>query len=556
MTTLSVFGYIPQYEDFAHLRATTIVVDDLDIVNSLDVTGNIALTGNLTMTGDLAVTGNTTLTGNLTLDGFASYIDAQPQASPAIVGSAGTTTENIWDVDVEGDLLVAVVFSSDKFVTFDVSDPTTPVQLGSLQSSTTIDDPTMVRLKGDYAYVVTGDNVNRFLTVYDVSDPTTPVRYGFVADPSTYLDGTEGFEVQGKYAYATGADADTFSVWDIGDPANPAYVSSVTDASDLDSCSGIAIKGKYAFVCAKNADKFTTVDISDPLSPTVAATIADATDLNGVFKVFIDGNIAYVTCRIGDTLTLLDISDPLAVTVLSSVATSEYPWKVEVLNDLAYVTCKDTDSFQVIDVSDSSAPAVLRTLTDSTNLDRPQGFRVQGNYAYVATGDTTDSIVVIDLLGSRFPHVELGSAKINKATVTGELHVQGSTNFQNGVIIGQSGLAVHGDTSISGRLKLVKGAVTQITSITTNVTLHDDQGIITTVSSTLAATSTATFTVTNNRIIATDAVLVNIMDYGGSAGIPNVIADNIAAGSFDIIVSNSHASAALDGTLEILFVLI
>jgi len=100
------------------------------------------------------------------------------------------------------------------------------------------------------------------------------------------------------------------------------------------------------------------------------------------------------------------------------------------------------------------------------------------------------------------------------------------------------------------------GAVTQITSITTGVTLNTDAGEITTVSAALGAGVDATFTVTNSAVEAADCIIVNTKTYGGTAdGIPICTCQSVAAGSFEINIRNTGA-VALDAVVVISFVVI
>lgn len=96
------------------------------------------------------------------------------------------------------------------------------------------------------------------------------------------------------------------------------------------------------------------------------------------------------------------------------------------------------------------------------------------------------------------------------------------------------------------------GTVTQGTSITTGVTLNTTTGQITTVSTTLAAAGEAAFVVTNSVVAATSVVVASLASTS-SAGTPFVGVSAIAAGSFTILITNLHASAALDNTLTINF---
>lgn len=98
------------------------------------------------------------------------------------------------------------------------------------------------------------------------------------------------------------------------------------------------------------------------------------------------------------------------------------------------------------------------------------------------------------------------------------------------------------------------GAVTQLTDITTGVTLNKACGRVTTVASTLAAAAEATFTVTNSTVAATDTVVLSTT-YAG-AGTPLIYCSKVAAGSFNITITNLHASSALDAVLVINFTVI
>lgn len=86
------------------------------------------------------------------------------------------------------------------------------------------------------------------------------------------------------------------------------------------------------------------------------------------------------------------------------------------------------------------------------------------------------------------------------------------------------------------------GTVTQGTSKSTAVTLNTESGQITLNGAALAAAAEVSFTVNNDKISATDAVLVN-HGSGGTAGSYLVQANSIAAGSFKITVANVSAGS-------------
>lgn len=98
------------------------------------------------------------------------------------------------------------------------------------------------------------------------------------------------------------------------------------------------------------------------------------------------------------------------------------------------------------------------------------------------------------------------------------------------------------------------GAITQITDATTGVTLSKVTGQITTVALTTAAAAEERFTVTNTTVVATDVVVVSTT-YAG-AGTPIVGVIKVAAGAFDVVITNLHASAALNAAMVINFAVI
>lgn len=97
------------------------------------------------------------------------------------------------------------------------------------------------------------------------------------------------------------------------------------------------------------------------------------------------------------------------------------------------------------------------------------------------------------------------------------------------------------------------GAVTQITSRATGVTLNTLAGTITTDPTSLAAGAEATFTVTNSKVAATDVPVCAVKSGGTTPGSTHAVVTAVAAGSFDITVNNLHASIADTAALVINF---
>ena len=85
------------------------------------------------------------------------------------------------------------------------------------------------------------------------------------------------------------------------------------------------------------------------------------------------------------------------------------------------------------------------------------------------------------------------------------------------------------------------GTVTQATNKSTGVTLNTESGQITMNNAQLDAGTEVSFTVTNSKCSATDAPYA-LHSSGGTSGAYLINVNTVAAGSFNITVSNVSAS--------------
>jgi len=96
--------------------------------------------------------------------------------------------------------------------------------------------------------------------------------------------------------------------------------------------------------------------------------------------------------------------------------------------------------------------------------------------------------------------------------------------------------------------------VTQITSITTAVTVNAHNGTITTVSSTLAGAANTSFTVNNSKVTTASKILLTVDST--TTGMPILVTNTIANGSFIIKIINASAATALNSTLKISYLIL
>jgi hypothetical protein len=87
-------------------------------------------------------------------------------------------------------------------------------------------------------------------------------------------------------------------------------------------------------------------------------------------------------------------------------------------------------------------------------------------------------------------------------------------------------------------------------------TLNKGAGVITSEALTTAAGATYTLTLTNSAIAAADQVYVEVGNGTNTTVGPSKAGVKVNAGSVVIDIRNSHASAALTGTLKISFLVI
>jgi hypothetical protein len=136
----------------------------------------------------------------------------------------------------------------------------------------------------------------------------------------------------------------------------------------------------------------------------------------------------------------------------------------------------------------------------------------------------TNSTLVAPALGT------VASGNISACTSTSMVLTTPVIGVATGTSLTASGTIVSTGTAGVGYAVGAGGAVTQITSRTTGVTLNKTSGAITLVSAAGSATA-ATFTVTNSTVAATDVIILN---QKSGTDLYDLMVTAVAAGSFNI----------------------
>ena len=150
-----------------------------------------------------------------------------------------------------------------------------------------------------------------------------------------------------------------------------------------------------------------------------------------------------------------------------------------------------------------------------------------------ATTSTTKQLSVTNLFTSpTFVTPALGtvaSGVISACTSTSMVLTTPAIGAATGTSLTATGTIVSTGTAGVGYATGAGGAVTQITSRTTGVTLNKTAGAITLVSAAGSATA-ATFTVTNSTVAATDVIILN---QKSGTDLYDLMVTAVAAGSFN-----------------------
>lgn len=289
-----------------------------------------------------------------------NIVDITPPRSAPIVGHLATESYTL-QVDVSDDLLF-IADNREGFQIADVSDRTTPVILGHLD---TPGNAEAVAASGSYAYVVAGG-----LQVIDVSSPKSPVIVG-----SAGVSHVEAIDVADNLACV--GNIWRLELFDVSDPTEPIALDPVPTGSAY----GVDILADYAYV-ASPANGLVVVDISVPSASAIVSTVPmTAYDVQVTTGPgFLD--LAVVATTFG--CSIVDISDPSAPLLMSQLQLSGIPWGVDVEDEVAYVSTFH-GGMSVIDISNPGAPQLLGT--GWPLFDRAVDVVVSEDHVFVAAYD-------------------------------------------------------------------------------------------------------------------------------------------------------------------------
>lgn len=288
-------------------------------------------------------------------------IDVSDPSSPQLIGRAGTNANAVYVLEPYA---YVADFFSDQLLVIDVSVPENPLVTGTNDE---MRQPHDVHVVGEYAYIIddgSGTAIPPLLRTFDISDPTDPLQIS-----SHELFGRAfAVDVVDNLAYTIG---NGLRIVDVSDPASP------NDVADHRTFGrDIHVLGEHIYVAAVEAGfqifRFTggteppTVDLSISDSDITPIQVVEGANINGDDRIdLVQGKPLVVRVRPGITGgTALNPAAEVdvAVSFLGVIQTQKIPIGSLVSDPSTYLDFRfspfqsgDAEVFATVDVSDDFA---------------------------------------------------------------------------------------------------------------------------------------------------------------------------------------------------------
>lgn len=275
----------------------------------------------------------------------------------------GTALKGIWI-----DQTKLYVASLTHLSIFSLSNPSSPILIGSYSQRDQLGHPWGVRAKDGYLYV---SDFRMGLKIFDIADPSNPVYLG------KYRVSTEaeGVEIVGNAAYVCNVFGHGIETIDVSDKSNPIRTN-ILSLPQAGRVQNAVASGDYLYV-AENDHGIYVVNISNPLTPTYETRF----DTNGVAQdVAVVGNALFVAD--GDAgVKVLDLSNAPNLSLLTSITNIGNVVALDVDGSRAIVGIRGPSVWEVrsYDISNVGSP----DFKDSLHSWSPFGVKISGKYALV-----------------------------------------------------------------------------------------------------------------------------------------------------------------------------
>lgn len=276
-----------------------------------------------------------------------------------------------------------------EFYIYDVSIPSAPSLVGSLNIGASVND---VYVVGNYAYLATTNNSEE-LVVVDISVPATPVQVGSYDTPNRD-DAYTVFAV-GSTVYI-GTDRQNSAEFYVLNASNPASITQSGSYEVGDHVNEIFVSGNYAYIAsASNSKEFIILNISNAASITEedSYNISGNTDAEGIYY---SSGTAYLVTQGnggGDDFFIFNISTPSSIALTGSANLSSINNDVVASGNYAFVATDDTSAgITIVDITTLSSPVEYGNYNSGAGFN---GVVFDGTYAYGASQNNNRELDII-----------------------------------------------------------------------------------------------------------------------------------------------------------------
>jgi len=260
---------------------------------------------------------------------------------------------------------------------FDTSDPTNPVELGTLDHANG-----HLALDGDTLFSATGSNV----VVADVAEPAAPTRL------ATLDGGSWVRRIALAGSLAVFPWLGELQVVDVADPARP--VSLWRFPARRRGIYGVATTGALAYLALYKG--LQVVDLSAPGGPReLGWTVLDVK----ASRLSADGSLVAMVNDSKKVLVVVDVSDPTQPRQAGRLDLEFTPRGIVLAGQVAYIS-ENNAGLHVVDLSDPSNPRDVRVVP----MSRPgHALAVDGQRLFV--GDSRNGMHILDISDALDPTV-------------------------------------------------------------------------------------------------------------------------------------------------------
>lgn len=350
-------------------RTVTVTQAQRDISNNIVTSGgtidNDTYQVISTVDWDFTPTRNNTVELTTYLTNFIKAIGGD-WANPVQVASLDLPgNNNGWKIDVAGNYVYLVRLDGNPdFVVIDVSNPASPVQVGSLSLNGT---PRNIVVSGSYAYVASADN-SQELQIVNISNPAAPSLVGSLN--LSRRANAFGVDIVGSTVYLSrdGSNRDELYVIDVSNPSAPNLQGSVNLGTDANE---VIVLGSYAYIASdSDSQELQVINVSNPAVPSLVGSLALTGGDNGETITGVGSTI--ILGRLGGDVHTISVSSPSAPALLGTYNVGANVRDVALGNNDTYVFVGNDSNaaeLQIIDISNLSAPSLVGFLNTSPNSD-------------------------------------------------------------------------------------------------------------------------------------------------------------------------------------------